>query len=166
MALFKRSGYWQDVNPAGAIGDIITVFRQADHNRWRIAIAAAIVTTGIFSVMWQEGAKGPPKPPEVTYIRTFADNRSDAEIIASNRANQLQQNALNAEQAKRDAEVRKIYKTIGRASGMDVDAIERQANGDDAAAARAQKAAIAGQLAAQRAAQGAAQGAAQTKSAR
>ena len=39
----------------------------------------------------------------------------------------------SAEQARREEEVRKIYKTIGRASGMDVDAIEKKAMAERAA---------------------------------
>ena len=34
---------------------------------------------------------------------------------------------------QRDEEVRQMYRTIGRASGMDVDAIERKAQADRAA---------------------------------
>ncbi len=61
MALIKRSGYWQHVSPTGAIGDFITVFKQAGNNRWRIAALAAACTFVIFSVMSHEGEKGPPK---------------------------------------------------------------------------------------------------------
>jgi len=144
MGMFKRSGYWQDVNPTGAIADFITVFKQAGENRWRIGLLAAIATTAIFSVMWQEGAKGPPKPPKISYITTLAPGRSDAEIMASNRENQKFQDRLAAEQAKREEEVRQMYKALGRASGMDVDAIERKAKADEAAekAAARQRAAI------------------------
>src|SRR5579871_4930592 len=89
MALFKRSGYWQHVSsPTGAVADFITVFRQAGENRWRIAVLAAACTGGLFWVMSGEGAKGPPRPPHITYITSFAPGRSDAEIEASNRENQ------------------------------------------------------------------------------
>lgn len=137
MPLLKRSGYWRDVSPRSALGDLVAVWRQADTNRWRIAVAAAIVTTAIFSVMWQEGAEGPPPKPEITYVTTFAPGRSDAAILASNRASQHVQDKLAALQARRDADMKAMYKTIGRASGMDVDAMERKADADDAAAARA-----------------------------
>jgi hypothetical protein len=150
MALFKRSGYWQDVSPTGAIADFITVFKQAGENRWRIAVLACACTGGLFWVISQEGAKGPPRPPTITFITTFAPGRSDAEIAASNRDNQRFQNYLNGERAKRQEEVRHIYKTIGRVSGMDVDAIDKQAKADDAAAKLAQDRRIASELAAQR----------------
>jgi hypothetical protein len=133
MSLFKRSGYWQHVNPTGAIADFITVFKQAGNNRWRIAALAAACTFAVFSLIWREEAKGPPRPPKITFITTFAPGRSDAEIAASNRESQKFQNYLDAEQTKRDEEVRHIYKTIGRVSGMDVDAIEAKARAEQAA---------------------------------
>lgn len=138
MALFRRPGYWQHVHPGGAIADLASVIREAGPNRWRIAVLSAAATLGMFSVMWQEEARGLPPGPKVTYIRSWPADRTDAEIIASNIENQRRKERLAAEQAKRDAEVREIYKKIGRASGMDVDKIEREAAAQRAAeAARA-----------------------------
>lgn len=155
MPLFKRSGYWQDVSPRGAIADLVTVFRQAGDNRWRIAALAAACTFAIFSMIWHEGGKGPPRPPKITFIRTFAADRPDAQIAASNLANQHVQDALAAAQARRDEEVRHIYKTIGRASGMDVDAIDAKARAEDKAQRDAERRRLQAELAAERAATGA-----------
>ena len=124
---------WRQASPRGALNDFREVFRQAGSNRWRFAALAAAMTIGLFSVMWQEEARGLPRPPTVTYISSWSADRSDAEIIASNKANQQAQDRLRAEQARREEEVRKIYKTIGRASGMDVDAIEKKAMAERAA---------------------------------
>ena len=138
MSLFKRSGMWRDVSPTGAIGDFITVFRQAGKNRWRIAGLALLPPLGIFWTFANEEVRGPPRGPVVTYVTTFAPGRSDAEIIASNVANQRYQDQLAAEQAKREEDVRQIYVKIGRMSGMDVDAVEAKAKADrEAEAARA-----------------------------
>ncbi|MEO6092527.1 MAG: hypothetical protein ABIT04_04780 [Novosphingobium sp.] len=131
MAL-KRSSYWQHVQPVGAVADFITVFKQAGANRWRIAVLAATATIATFSMLWTEEYTGPPRRPNITYITSFAPGRSDAEIVASNLANQKLQDRLAAEQAQREEKVREIYKSIGRASGMDVDAIEREALADRA----------------------------------
>ena len=128
------------VNPRGMFADFATVWKQAGSNRWRIAAVAAACTIGLFSVMWQEEARGPPPRPKITYITTFAPGRSEAEIVASNLANQKRKEALAAEQAKRDEEVRQIYKTLGKMSGMDVDAIEKKAAADRAAEEAAERA--------------------------
>jgi hypothetical protein len=137
MSLFKRSGMWRDVNPTGAIGDLITVFHQAGRNRWRIAGLALLPPLGILWMFANEEYRGNPPGPVVTYITTFRPGRSDAEIVASNLANQRYKEQAAVEQAKREEDVRQMYVKIGRLSGMDVDAIERRAKADrEAEAAR------------------------------
>ncbi|GGB96748.1 hypothetical protein GCM10011494_14010 [Novosphingobium endophyticum] len=133
MALFKRSGYWKDVHPTGMIADFKAVWKQAGHNRWRIAVVSAACTFAVFYVMFQQEGKGPQPPLKVTYISTLPAHRSDAEIIASNVENQKRKEAVNRIIAERDKEVRDVYKTIGRMSGMDVDEITRQAEAEKAA---------------------------------
>jgi len=138
MSLFKRSGMWRDVSPTGAIGDFITVFREAGRNRWRIFGLALLPPLGIFWTFANEEVRGPPRGPVVTYITTFAAGRSDAEIVASNVANQRYKDEVAAEEARRAEDIRQMYKTLGRLSGMDVDAIEAKAKAErEAEAARA-----------------------------
>lgn len=114
------------------------VWKQAGHNRWRFAALAGACTFGVFYLMSTQEAKGPHPPPKVIYISTLPAHRTDAEIMAENIANQKRKDAWEAEQAKREEDVRNIYKTIGRMSGMDVDKIAREGDADRAAAARAQ----------------------------
>jgi hypothetical protein len=133
MALFRRSGMWRDVSPGGAIGDFFAVFRAAGRHRWRYAFLAALPPLGIFAVFANEEARGLPPPPKITYITSWRADRSEAEIVKSNIANQKYQDWRSAELARREAEVRELYKTIGRYSGMDVDAIDKQAQAERAA---------------------------------
>lgn len=142
--------YWHNVNPVGAIADLATVFRQAGSNRWRIGALSALTTVGIFSVMAGESWTQPRALPEITYITVWDPHRTDAEIIASNIEHQKRKDALAAEQAKREEQVRGIYKTLGRASGMDVDAIERKAMAEKAAEEAKRKAEVARQIEQQR----------------
>jgi hypothetical protein len=139
MALFKRSGYWKDVHPTGMVADFKAVWKEAGHNRWRIAAVSAACTFAVFYVMFQQGAKGPQPPLKVTYISTLPAHRSEAEIIASNVENQKRKEAVNRILAERDEEVRNVYKTIGRISGMDVDEIARQAEAERAVQEAAQR---------------------------
>lgn len=133
MGLFKRSGYWKDVNPVGMIADFREVWKQAGNNRWRIAAVSAACTFGVFYLMVHQEAKGPHLPPKVTWITVLPEHRSDQEIMASNLANQKRKEAWAAELARRDKDVREMYKVIGRYSGMDVDKIAREAEADAAA---------------------------------
>ena len=140
MSLFKPSGLWRDVSPGGAMADFITVFRQAGPDRWRYALLAVLPPLGIFTVFAQEEARGLPPPPKVTYITSWRADRSDAEIRASNLANQNRKERLAADQAKREEEVRQVYRRIGELSGIDVDKVEKQAAAERAAEARAAQA--------------------------
>jgi len=134
MSLFKRSGYWKDVSPTGMVADFVTVWKQAGQNRWRIAAVSAACTFGVFYLMSTQEAKGPHPPPKVTYISVLPEHRTDAEIVASNIEARKRKVAWATEQARRDKDVREIYKTIGRMSGMDVDKIAREADAEQAAA--------------------------------
>ena len=137
MGLFKRTGFWADVKPIGMVADFIEVWKQAGAHRWRIAALSAACTFAVFAVMWQQEASGPHAPPKVTYITSWHADRTDEEIMASNIANQKRKEAYAAEQAKRDEEVRNIYKALGRLSGMDVEKIAREADAERAAEKKA-----------------------------
>ncbi len=133
MSLFKPSSYWQHVRPVGMIGDFVTVWKQAGSNRWRIAMLAGACTFGVFYMMSSQGGKAPHRPPEVTYISSWKADRSDAEIAKSNLRNQKIKEQLKSEQAVRDAKVKGIYRTLGKASGMDTERIEAEAAAEKAA---------------------------------
>ncbi len=137
MALFKRTGYWADVKPTGMIADFFIVWKQAGRNRWRIAFVSAGCTFAVFGAMIQQEAKGPHLPPKVTYISSWSADRTDEEIMASNRLHQQAKERFAAEQARRDEDVRAIYKELGRMSGMDVEKIAREADAERAAKKKA-----------------------------
>ncbi|MGX7953389.1 hypothetical protein ACWPM1_12580 [Tsuneonella sp. HG249] len=94
-------------------------------NLW-VLLASAVIPAAIFWQFGQERWRIPPAPPQVTYISTFDEGRSDSEIMESNRANQAAQNRLRAEQRQREEEAKDAYRALGRASGLDVEAMERQ----------------------------------------
>jgi hypothetical protein len=139
MSLFKRSGYWKDVSPTGMVGDFVTVWKQAGQHRWRIAAVSATCTFGVFYLMSTQEGRAPHPPPKVTYISVLKAHRTDAEINAENVANQAAKEAWAREQARRDKDVREMYKTIGRMSGMDVDKMAREADAEDAAREKAER---------------------------
>ncbi len=132
--------FMQHVQPVGAVADFITVFRQAGRRRWWVMLFAGCTTFGLFAMMAQDEYRRPPRAPDITYITSWAPGRSDAEITASNIANQKRKDRLAALQAQRDALGRSMYKAIGRASGLDVDKMDRDGRADAAEADRAAKA--------------------------
>lgn len=115
------------LNPAEGVGDLWAYIRRPQPHRWWILGASLLLTGTLLFWVFQEKYYLPPQRPEVTYITTFAPGRTEAEIIASNRRNQERKEALAAERAEREEARREIYRSFGRAAGMDVEAIEREA---------------------------------------
>ncbi len=126
--------FWRNISPTGAIGDFITVFKQAGTNRWRFAMLSAAMTIGVFSIMSGESWKKQRQLPEVTYINSWPMDRTEEETRAFIEANQKRKEAREELQRQYDEEGRKLWKTLGRASGMDVEGIEAKAKADEAAA--------------------------------
>ena len=113
-------------NPVPGVADFWNEFRKP--NPYRIPIL--LLSMGPFALIfwWLSGETvyKDPDRPSITYITTFDPNRSDAEIIASNEANQEVKDLR--EEAFEDLEERKreLYKALGAAAGMDVEEIERR----------------------------------------
>lgn len=150
--MFKRkSSMWADVSPTGAVSDFIAVWRSAGRNRWWFALAALVASGSVLSLIVREEHRVPPRMPGITYINSWRADRSDAEIEASNRLFTAIRHDKEAERAAAEEETKKIYRTLGRISGMDVDKIERDAAAERAAEAK-NKAAEAAHAAAVRAA--------------
>lgn len=143
MSLFRR--FLRRLNPLAALGDLGSELAKPYPHRFKIMAASAVITAGLFSVMWQEGAAGLPRAPEVTYVESLDPNRSEAEIVAGNVAATRAGRAAAAEEAASAERIRQMYKTLGRVSGMDVDKIEAEAKAEAAAEAAA-KAASAAQM--------------------
>lgn len=143
MSLFRR--FLRRLNPLAALGDLGSELAKPYPHRFKIMAASAVITAGLFSVMWQEGAAGLPRPPEVTYVESLDPDRSEAEIVAGNVAATRAGRAAAAEEAASAERIRQMYKTLGRVSGMDVDRIEAEAKAEAAAEAAA-KAARAAQM--------------------
>jgi hypothetical protein len=123
--------FFRDVSFKGAGSDLITFLRTPREHRWLLAVLAAappLMIVYMFNSDILERTK--PGPPEIIYIESWPADRSIAEIIKSNEERQKVEDA-------QEARLREAYKALGRASGMDVDRIEREAEAERAAKAKA-----------------------------
>jgi nitrogen fixation-related uncharacterized protein len=120
-------------NPAGGLADFWNEIRRPQPYRWPILLVS--ILPAAFMIWWGMNSTqyGEPERPTIEYITTLDPARSEAEIMAENRANQEIKDLRAAEEARIAEEKRRIYKEIGRASGMDVEAIERKAEAERAA---------------------------------
>ena len=118
------------MNPVGGIADFWHEIRRPNPYRWPILGASLLVTGTLLSWFVMQEYFRPPDPPRVTYITTFAEGRTDAEILRTNIENQRRKDELAAEAEAIEQRKRDLYKALGRATGLDVDAMEQQAEAE------------------------------------
>ncbi|MEO0061838.1 MAG: hypothetical protein RLZZ08_398 [Pseudomonadota bacterium] len=125
-------GYIRHISPGSAVSEMATLWRENPF-RWRV-LAVSIALTGIiFYAFVPKSQLAEPRKPLVTWITTFDPNRTRAQIIESNRQNQLRQDYIKALEQKRTELRKQLYRELGRATFLDVDAMEAQLAREEAA---------------------------------
>lgn len=127
-------------NAVGGINDFLQEWRKPTPHRWPILGAAILMSGSLFFWLAGENYYYPPEQPKVTYITTFAEGRTDEEIRASNLENQRLKDERAAEQAELLERRRELYREVGAATGLDVDAMEARIKEEEAAEAAAERA--------------------------
>ena len=118
--------------------DFWTYLRQPQPYRW---VILAISFLPLSLILWwatEETILVPPSPPEVTFITSYAPDRTDEEIAASNEANQRRKDERRAPLEEIEERKRQMYRDLGRATGIDVDAMEAEIEAERAAEEAAQ----------------------------
>jgi hypothetical protein len=115
------------------VSDFANEWRQPNPYRWRVLGVSVAATFAMMIVLIPESQRIKPKPPEITWITTFAEGRTDAEIVASNLENQKRKDRLKAEAEARKQRKRAAARAVARASGFDPDELERQYSDQPAA---------------------------------
>lgn len=118
--------FFKDVSLRSAGSDLVGFLSSGQHSMG-LFIAACVPTALIIWMFYQDSLdKAKPPPPTVTYFESWPANRSIEES-----------KAWIAEREKRKDEMRErekdAYKAFGRAVGMDVERIEREAAAERAA---------------------------------
>ncbi|MCU0946913.1 MAG: hypothetical protein MUF47_01485 [Porphyrobacter sp.] len=137
-------------NPASGLADFWNEFRKPNPYRWPILAASLVPAVLIFGWALSQTHYRDPERPKVTYITTFAEDRTIDEIIASNMENQQLKELRAAQEAEIAQTKREMYKALGAAAGMDVAAIEAKAEARRAAeeaAAEKKRAELLGRIA-------------------
>jgi hypothetical protein len=119
--------FFKTISPARGAGDLISYLREDRPYKLPLFLAACVPP--IMMVMmfyWDAMDKAKPPPPEVMYFESWPLTRSIEESKAAIAK-------TGAEKTRQLEATREAYKALGRATGMDVDAIERQAAADRAA---------------------------------
>ncbi len=118
--------FWRQISPRRAVADFAHEWRQPNPYRWRVLGVSVAATFALMMLLLPESERIRPQPPEVTWITTFAEGRTDEEIVASNIENQKRKERLAAEAAARAERRKEAYKALGRATGLDVAQMEAE----------------------------------------
>ena len=129
--------YWRKISPRGAVDDFVHEWRRPNPYRWRVLGVSVAATFTLMVLMIPDSERIEPRAPKITWISTFAPDRTDAEIIASNIENQKRKDERAAEAAARAERKRDAARALARASGFDPDELERQFGDDPAPGAKA-----------------------------
>lgn len=132
-------GFFSNVSPTRALKDLWQILGAPSEYRWRALLLASCVTGGIFYVMTQQGGRGLPRPPQVIYIESWRADRSDKEILAGNIAAQKKADAEAAEEELHAENIRKMYKAVGAATGIDTQKMYDQGKAEREAARKAEQ---------------------------
>ena len=136
--------YLHRFSPRGGFEDFLSYWRQPTPYRWQILGASVALTFTLMVLFVPENQRAEPRRPEVTYISTFEAGRTDEQIRASNLVNQRRQDELRARRAALEERKKEMYRQLGRATGVDVDAMEERIRREESELA-AQEAAAAAQ---------------------
>ncbi|MGB5076011.1 MAG: hypothetical protein WBO17_00835 [Sphingorhabdus sp.] len=118
--------FFKDVSLRSAGPDLIAFLRTSGtHSPW-VFLAACVPTAIIIYTFYIDTLeKAKPPPPEVTYFESWPATRT----LEETRAAIAERQKLKDIYIQREKEA---YKAFGRAVGMDVDRIEREAKAEQA----------------------------------
>ena len=119
-------------NAKAAVEDFASEWQRPTPHRWGILGVAVAFTFAIMMVFLPETQRGAEPKPDVTYIASFAPDRTEEEVIASNEENQRRKDERAALLQRREERRRELYKELGRATGLDVDEMERRIQREEA----------------------------------
>lgn len=125
--------FFRRVSPKRAVHDFVEHWQQPTEHRWPLLGVAAAATFAIFMLFIPESQRIEPRRPDVTYITSWAPDRTEDEIIASNIENQRRKDEREALEEQRTELRKDIYRALGRATFIDVDKMEADIEAERAA---------------------------------
>lgn len=130
MAFFK------DVSFGNASRDLVGFLRTSGHHSPWLFLAACVPTAIIMYTFYVDSReKATPPPREIIYIESWPATRSLEETKAAIAERQKYKDEMRARE-------KEAYKAFGRAVGMDVDKIDREAQSEEAKKAVAAPASV------------------------
>ena len=95
------------VGPRAALRDLKAFMGQRSREQWIGASLAVLVTVIIVIIFFVDSKINTAPPPQVVYVDLYNSNRTDAEIIADQKKDQAEKEALAKERQRQFQELEK-----------------------------------------------------------
>ena len=118
--------FFRDISFRNAGSDLVGFLRTSENHSLPLLAACVPTAIIIYTFYLDTLGKAKPPPPSVTYFESWPATRT----IEESKAAIAERQKLKDEFMRREKEA---YKAFGRAVGMDVERIEREAEADRAA---------------------------------
>lgn len=92
--------------PSTLLADLRAFFASRERHQWVFAFLSVAITGYFIIIFLIQSTTKEYRPPEVTWVTSYAANRSDAEIKAQQKIDQAKRVAEKAERARLEAEQR------------------------------------------------------------
>ena len=125
----------KNVSPIDGFGSFVEQWKQPTPYRWQILGISVALTFTMMVLFAPKTERAPPAKPNVIWINSWPENRSEQEILASNVANQKRKDAAAVVEKQREEFRKQFYRKLAKASGMDPDELAREYGHKDAAQA-------------------------------
>lgn len=104
------SWFPRPVGPRAALADFAAAFRHSSREQRLGATLAVLVTIIIVIIFFVDSKINTAPPPTITYVESWPEKRSDAEIIARQKEDQARREAAARE---RQRQFQKLEKQLG-----------------------------------------------------
>ncbi len=99
------SWFPRPVGPRAAFADLRAFIRQREREHWIRGALAVLVTIIIIVEFFVDSKINTAPPPRVVYVQTYAAERSDADIVASQKRDQAKRKADKKEHQRQMQEL-------------------------------------------------------------
>lgn len=120
--ILARMSFLKDISPRRVFGDTRDFLRTEQPYKWRFLALSAAATLTIFLTFFSEsGFEKEYQPPEVTWIKSFPPDRTEADIRRDQLLDMIDKHIAEIKRERREKERQEQFKRVGRMFGMDVD---------------------------------------------
>lgn len=112
IPMFARMTFLSRMSPVRAWSDLRYFIRTRERHEWWFLLAAIAITTFLIFAFAKDSYMEKEYRPQIVYVQQWRLDRTDAEIVAQQKIDQVKKDAEQAELKKRQDENRAAFKRL------------------------------------------------------